>query len=217
MKGAIFDIDGTILDSMTVWLDITNEFFKEHNVNVSKNEIMSYQSMSFEESIVKIHTEYIKDMSVEEMFEEFSARAEQAYAQTLPAKPGVCEYIHSLHRSGVKLAVATSGFKKLAEAALRRLGVFECFSAFAYSSETGCSKSQPDIYLLAAERIDEPPEDCVVFEDIITGIKSASSAGFKTVAIEDPTNFADRKSLKKHANIYITDWHELLYDTKKGL
>lgn len=215
MKGAIFDIDGTILDSMTVWLNITNSFFKEHNINISKNDILSYQSMSFEESLVKIHEEYLKNMSVDEMFKEFSERAENAYAKTLPAKPGVCEYIHSLHKSGVKIAIATSGFKKLAESALKRLGIFDCFSAFAYSAETGCSKSQPDIYLLAAKRLNETPENCVVFEDIITGIKSAASVGFKTVAIADPTNISDEEALKNSSDLYIKDWYELLNNTEK--
>ena len=210
MKGAIFDIDGTILDSMTVWVDITNGFFKEHGINISKEETLSYQSMSFEESLVKIHNDYMHDMSVEDMFKEFSQRADEAYAKNLPAKPYVCEYIHRLHKNGIKIAAATSGFAHLAEAAFKRLGIFECFSAFAYSSEVGCSKSKPDIYLLAAERLGLKPCECTVYEDILTGIKSATAAGFKTVAIEDKTNLSDKEGLIQYSDRYITGWDELL-------
>lgn len=210
MLGGIFDIDGTILDSMNAWLDITNQFFIEHGVAVSKDEVLSYQNMSFEESLIGIHRDYLPDMSVEEMFAEFRQRAELAYANSIPAKDGVCEYIHSLHRSGVKLAVASSGFDTLIVPALKRLGIYDCFSAFAYSEEVGCSKSSPDIYLLAAKRLNIYPEDCTVYEDILTGIKSAKSAGFKTVAIADDTNAADTQRLIQSSDRYITGWHELL-------
>lgn len=210
MVGGIFDIDGTILDSMTAWVDITNEFFVEHGISVSKTDVLSYQDMSFEESLVGIHRDFLPDMSVEDMFDEFRRRAEAAYSERIPAKDGVCDYITALHRNGVKLAVASSGFDTLIIPALKRLGIYDCFSAFAYSSEVGCSKSNPDIYLLAAKRLGVPPENCTVYEDILTGIRSAKSVGFKTVAVADATNAADTKRLIQSSDRYITGWHELL-------
>lgn len=210
MQGAIFDVDGTILDSMTVWVDITNEFFHDHGIAVSKEETLSYQSMSFEESLVGIHNEYLPDMSVEEMFDEFSRRAAEKYANDLPAKPYVCDYIHKLYENGVKIAAATSGFPDLVYSAFKRLGIYDCFSVYAFSSEVGCSKSSPDIYLLAAKRLGLEPAVCTVYEDIATGIESAKGAGFMTVAIEDPTNAHIRDRLIQHSDRYITGWDELL-------
>ncbi len=210
MQGAIFDIDGTILDSMTIWVDITNEFFRDHNINITKEQTLSYQSQSFEESLVSIHNEYLPDISVEDMFAEFQRRANEKYANEIPAKPYVIEYIKKLHSEGVKLAVATSGFPELVKKAFTRLGIYDYFSVFAYSSEVGCSKSSPDIYLLAAKRLGLKPEECTVFEDIATGIESSQSAGFKTVAIEDVTNLADKDRLIQHSDRYITGWDELL-------
>lgn len=210
MLGAIFDIDGTILDSMTVWVDITNNFFSEHGVSITEEQNLKYQEMSFEESLIAIHNDYLPNMTVSDMFDEFQHRAELAYANTLPAKPHVCEYIKKLYDNGVKLAVATSGFPKLVIPALKRLGILECFSAFAYSKEVGCSKSSPDIYLLAAERLGLKPENCTVFEDIITGIISASSVGFGTIAIADPTNAHEKLRLIQYSDRYITGWDELL-------
>ena len=87
MKGAIFDVDGTILDSMSVWVDITNEFFSDHGIAISKEQTLCYQSMSFEESLVGIQKDYLPEMSVEEMFAEFSRRAAEKYAKDIPAKP----------------------------------------------------------------------------------------------------------------------------------
>lgn len=210
MKGAIFDVDGTVLNSMTVWLDITNEFFDEHGVKITKEENLSYQSLSFEESLLEIQRVYLPQMSVEDMLAEFSRRAAEKYANDLPAKPYACEYIKKLHSDGVKLAVATSGFGELVRAAFERLGIYDLFEVFAYSSEVGCSKSSPDIYLLAAKRLGLEPSECTVYEDIITGIESAKSAGFMTVAIEDTTNVGDKERLIQCSDRYITGWNELL-------
>lgn len=210
MSGAIFDIDGTILDSMTVWVDITNDFFKEHGVAITDEENLKYQEMAFEESLITIHKEHLPQMSVEDMFSDFQARARHAYANTLPPKPYVCEYIKEFYQSGVKLAVATSGFPELVKLALERLGIYKYFSVFSYSSEVGCSKSNPDIYLLCAKRLGLKPSECTVYEDIITGIISARDAGFGTVAVADPTNAHEKERLIQYSDRYITGWDELL-------
>ena len=210
MQGAIFDIDGTILDSMTVWVDITNEFFYDHGIEISKEETLSYQSQSFEESLVSIHNEYLPEMSVPVMFAEFQRRADDKYKNELSAKPYVIEYIKQLKQQGIKLAVATSGFPELVKASFTRLGIYDDFDAYTYSSEVGCIKSSPDIYLLAADKLGLAPGDCTVFEDIAAGIESAARAGFKTVAVEDPTNAADRDRLIQYSDRYITGWKEML-------
>lgn len=210
MKGAIFDIDGTILDSMNAWVDITNEFFYDHGIKISKEQTLSYQCQSFEESLVSIHNEYLPDITASDMFAEFENRANEKYANELPAKPYVIDYIKALHSNGIKLAVATSGFPELVERAFKRLGLYDYFSAYTYSSEVGCSKSSPDIYLLAAKRLGLEPNQCTVYEDIVTGIKSAHDAGFMTVAVEDLTNAQDKDRLIQYSDHYITGWDELL-------
>ena len=210
MKGAIFDIDGTILDSMSAWVDITNEFFNDHGIAISKEETLSYQSQSFEESLVTIHNEYLPDMSIVDMFADFERRSRENYINSIQPKPYVVDYIKKLYDEGVKLAVATSGFPDLVKAAFTRLDIYKYFSAFTYSREVGCSKSSPDIYLLAAKRLGFTPQECTVFEDIATGIESAKGAGFKTVAIEDVTNTADKDRLIQYSDHYITGWDELL-------
>ena len=111
---------------------------------------------------------------------------------------------------GVKIAIATSGYKDLAEAALKRLGMADMIDAYALSCEVGVKKSNPDVYLLAAKRIGVPPEDCMVFEDILIGINGAKKGGMKTTAIYDDLNVDDTEKLKDAADRYIKDWTELL-------
>ena len=94
--------------------------------------------------------------------------------------------------------------------ALRRLGMLEFVNAFAFSSEVNVNKSNPDVYLLAAKRLDSKPEECMVFEDILMGINGAKRAGMKTTAIYDFTNESDTELLKSTADIYIKTFKELL-------
>ncbi|MGN0181692.1 MAG: HAD family hydrolase [Candidatus Ornithomonoglobus sp.] len=210
MKGAIFDVDGTILDSMGVWVDITDDFFSEHGVKISPEDNLKYQSMTLEETLPQIQRDYLPDMKIEDMLAEFVKLTKAAYRDTIPEKRGVCEYMKKLHSDGVKIAVATSGFKELCQSAFRRLGIFDIIDAYVFSAEVGCNKSQPDIYLLAAKRLGLAPNDCTVYEDIITGIMSAKKAGFKTVAIYDKTSAHDKERLLRHSDRYITGWGELL-------
>lgn len=210
VKGAIFDVDGTILDSMGIWVDIDTAFFASHNIVITPEQSAQYQDMTFEESLQQMQRDYLPDMSEDEMRRELMQLAADAYANTISAKPGVCEYMHRLHNSGVKIAVATSGFKELCQSAFKRLGIFDIIETYAFSSEVGCNKSHPDIYLLAAKRLDLPPEECTVYEDIITGIMSADSVGFNTVAVYDETSAHDKDRLLRHSDRYITGWDELL-------
>lgn len=210
MQGAIFDVDGTILDSMGTWCSVTGSFFSDMGVKPSDEDAQNFQKMSFEESLPLIQRKYLPHISYEDMFKSFVERISYEYINNIPAKDGVCEYMYKLHNDGVKIAVATSGFKELCFAALKRIGVFDIIDSFTFSSETGKGKTSPDVYLLAAERIGISPHECMVFEDILPGIISAKSAGFMTTAIADVANVHDTERLIQHSDHYITGWKELL-------
>ncbi len=210
LKGAIFDVDGTILDSMTAWYDITVDYFRGQGIILGSSEADRIQNMTLEESIPYIRNKYLPQMSAETIFAGFKARMEHAYRSTIPPKSGVCEYIRRLHLRGVRIAVATSGFPELCTSAFRRIGIYGYIDAYAYSSEVGCGKDRPDVYLLAAKRLGAMPCDCEVYEDIITGVMSAKKAGFTVTAVADPTNAHDKERLIRHSDHYITGWDELL-------
>ncbi len=210
MKGAIFDVDGTILNSMGAWFEATDKFFREHDIYMSPDEINVFKEMPLEESIPKIRADNNLDMSVEDIFAWFLKYVGLEYELRIPAKAGVCEYIKRLHKNGVKIALATSGYKDMCEKAFRRLNIWDYISACAFSSEVGVNKSNPDVYLLAASRIGVKPEDCVVFEDIVAGLAGAKKGGFKTVAVADDSNSSQRVEMREIADRFIDDFTELL-------
>ena len=125
-------------------------------------------------------------------------------------KDGADEYLRRLKEDGVKMGVATALTSDLYEPVLRHNGIYEFFDAFVSSHEPGRSKAFPDVYLLAAERIGVSPADCVVFEDIRTGVLGAKAGGFTTCGVYEPWSFGEQDGLAEAADYYIRSFVELL-------
>ena len=210
MRGAIFDVDGTLLDSMNVWWDVLTDFFRIHGHELSDEDAARYKELTFEESIPMISDILELKMSCTEISDELKKMAFKQYENTLPLKKDADKYLKKLHDAGIKTAIATSGYEDLCKTAFLRLGVWQYIDACAFSSEVGVNKSNPDVYLLAAKRIGIPPEECMVFEDISTGIRGAKKGGFITCAVYDETSAEETDILKQIADRYITEWTELL-------
>jgi HAD superfamily hydrolase (TIGR01509 family) len=210
MTGAIFDVDGTLLDSMSAWWNVMIEFFENNNLTLTDEKAAEYKEMTLEESVPSIINEFQLDMMPKEIILEFQKMIVREYRENIQLKPYVAEYLMKLHNSGVKIAIATSGYESLCKSAFERLGVWKYIDACAFSSEVGVNKGNPDIYLLAAERLGVNPTDCIVYEDIVLGINGAKKGGFKTCAIRDLTNLDETEELKNIADKYIESWEELL-------
>lgn len=210
MKGAIFDIDGTILDSMTIFHKITEKFFLGYGKTFTPELTKEINDMRLEDSAPHLIEIWNLDITPEFVLETVKKKFEEEYKTRIAPKPYVGEYIKKLHDDGIKIAAATSGYYELCSHALKRCGLLEYIDAFAFSHEVGCPKSNPNIYLLAAERIGQKPEDCMVYEDILIGIQGAKKGGFRTCAIKDETNLYDTEMLKNESDIYISSWKELL-------
>lgn len=208
--GAIFDMDGTLLDSMGVWRDITAKFLEKRGITLSDEMVKKFRDMTLEESLPLIVDMFQLPDTLEEVFQEFSALAREEYMHNIPFKPHAKAYLEKLHKSGVKIAIATSGYDELCRGALKRLGALAYVDAIALSSEVGVNKSNPDVYLLAASRLGIAPADCMVFEDILLGIGGGKKAGMQTTAVADFSNENEWEQLKNSADFYINSWAELL-------
>lgn len=209
-RGAIFDVDGTILDSMWVWEKATNGFLKSRCLELTPEELARFKDMTLEESMPMIKEKFNLSYTIDEMKAEFSRLCAEEYRLNVEPKPYVKEYMKGLKEKGVKIAIATSGYRELCEAALTRLGMIDYIDAFSLSSEVGVNKSNPDVYLLAAKRIGIDPVDCMVFEDILAGVRGAKAGGMRTTAIFDESSAEDWESIKAEADRAILGWEELL-------
>lgn len=188
-KAAIFDLDGTLLDSMHVWTDVDNEFLTKRGFDVPDDYADTIAHLGFDDCARYTVKRFNLPDTPEELMDEWNRMAFEAYTTTVPLKPHAGEYLRHLKATGAKLAVATSLPPDLREAALRHVGVYDLFDAFASVDDVGnVPKDQPDVYLHAARCVGVAPSDCTVFEDILVGIKAVKSAGMKAWAMYDASS-----------------------------
>ena len=209
-KGAIFDLDGTLLDSMHIWHDVDVEFFKRRNLPLTTDYVDVIKNMHLPAAAVYTKEKYNLSESADTIVEEWLQLCRDAYLSKVDLKSGVYNYLKKLHDNGIKMAFATASEKAVCEQALKNHGIFDFFTDFAYVSEINIGKTEPDIYLLASERIGVKPQECIVFEDIIEGIRSAKKANFITCGVFDKSSAEDEAEIRSVADYYIKSFEELL-------
>lgn len=210
MEAVIFDLDGTLVDSMWVWGAIDEADFKRHGHEVPETLQRDISGMSFTETAVYIKKTYpYFTEPVEELKAIWSQMAFKAYQEDVPLKPGAYEFLRYLHEKGIKTGVASSNHIDLVEAALTARGVRDYMNSVHTSCEVPHGKPEPDIYLLVAEDLQIPPSRCLIFEDIPEGILAGIHAGMRTCAVADEASEALWQEKCRLAGYGIQDYTEL--------
>ncbi|GHV51373.1 haloacid dehalogenase [Spirochaetia bacterium] len=188
--GVIFDLDGTLIDSMHVWDHISRDWLFAGGIDpalIPANMETAFASMTIAETTAYVIDHFGISLSREEIAAQWEVMALGEYQKTVPLKPGAAELLRALAERGIKLAIATSSFPACCEAALSRHDIRKYFSAIVYSGEVKRNKTFPDIWLATASRLDLAPESCVVFEDMYAAIRGVRAAGMGFVAVYDDT------------------------------
>lgn len=198
--GAIFDLDGTLFDSMTLWEDIDKDFLASRSLKYTPDYSQALLGLDILSSARYTISRYGLLETPEELIDIWNRMARDAYENTVELKPGAKALLSDLKKHNVRLAVATALDPVLFEPCLKRHGIYDWFDCFCFCGETGCPKNSPDIYLLAAKRLGVEPNNCVVFEDITAGLLSAKSGGFHTVAVFDKAPRNDWEQIRSCAD-----------------
>lgn len=187
MKAAIFDMDGTLLDSMHIWdnvhLAILNNYAK--GIKVSEEFIEHIITLGAVDSAVAIKEYFNLNESAEEIMAYMNSVCQELYVMKAQLKPGAIEILEQLKKQGVKIAAATATNRNLIQQIFERLDLLKYFDFTITCDEAGKGKTQPDIYNICAEKLGEKAEDIMVFEDAITAITTAKNAGFQTTGVYD--------------------------------
>lgn len=210
IKAAIFDLDGTLIDSMYVWEKVDHDFLTERGIPVTQEYIDNVRCMFFETAAKYTIETYNLSESIEQIVQIWLNMARHEYEFNVKLKQGVFQYLEFLKSRNVKIGIATSSNPYLTKPVLEHNGISRFFDTICYTSQVGKGKEFPDIYLYTAEKLGAKPSECVVFEDIVEGIRSAETAGMTTVAVYDSTSENQADILKKIADKYIFDFLELL-------
>lgn len=204
---AIFDMDGTLVDSMVYWKRLATEFLESKGVlEISPTVLERIKPMTMTESAALFIEEYELSGTDESVAEEMNAMMDEHYRRDIPLKPGVTVYLEALQRKGVAMCVASATAEELMDACLSRLGVAHYFS-FLLSCETvGIGKNRPDVYWESAKRLGAESAEIAVYEDALYAAETAKNAGFYTVAVRDDSNQPHWENLTALADEAILDW-----------
>lgn len=204
---AIFDMDGTLVDSMVYWKHLATEFLESKGVlEISPTVLERIKPMTMTESAALFIKECELSGTDESVAEEMNAMMDEHYRRDIPLKPGVTVYLEALQRKGVAMCVASATAEELMDACLSRLGVAHYFS-FLLSCETvGIGKNRPDVYWESAKRLGAESAEIAVYEDALYAAETAKNAGFYTVAVRDDSNQPHWENLTALADEAILDW-----------
>ena len=206
----IFDVDGTIADSMWVWSDIDRQFFKDYGIKHPEGFEKEIEGKGFSELAHYFKDRFGLKESPWQIMAMWTEMAKDRYAHTVRLKPGFYDLFQHLKKHGYRIGIATSNSYELVSILLRAHGLNGCIDALTSGNEVPVGKPSPEIYLLTAKKLLADPKDCLVFEDISNGILSAKRAGMRVCAVDDPYSkeFEDEKRFL--ADYYIVHFDQVL-------
>ena len=218
IRGAIFDLDGVVLDSMGVWRDLGARYLARLGAAPEEGLADKLFSMSMEQGAAYLKERYNLAGSVAEIVGGIGRMVEDFYFHEVRAKPGVGRLMEAFVQAGVQMAAATSSPREHVRRALERNGLLGYFSAIYTTGEVGKSKHSPDIFDLAAREMGLAPGEVLVFEDSLYALRTAKAAGYRTVGVFDAAGEAAQDELRRTADAYVGEggYAEFLEHFKNG-
>lgn len=206
----IFDLDGTLVDSMWLWKEIDIEYFAKFGKTLPDTLQSEIEGMSFTETAQYIKNKFHFTDTIEQMKNTWNDMAIHKYRYEVPLKDGIPEFLSYCKKNKIKLAIATSNSRELVDA----VGYTHHFDLYFDCIMTACEvekgKPSPDIYLAVAKQLNVPTKNCLVFEDIVPGILAGKNAGMKVCAVEDDYSIEQTDEKVRLADYYIKNYFDLL-------
>jgi HAD superfamily hydrolase (TIGR01509 family) len=209
-QGVIFDMDGTLLDSLTAWKNLADNFLIKNNLTQTTELIKQIEKLTLEKVAHLFAEKFALNLTGDEIFSQWQEEMTYQYLHKITSKPGVKEFLQELAERKIKCCVATLTDKHLAEMALDNLGLLQYMQFVITVGEVGKPKSDPQIYLEAAAKMQLDKKNCLVFEDALYAIISAKQAGFAVCGILDEQTIDHPDIIKENCDIAIESFTELL-------
>lgn len=209
-KAVLFDLDGTLIDSMWMWKEIDIEYLARFGHTCPESLQKEIEGMSFSETAVYFKEQFSIPDSLEQIKQTWIDMSIEKYRNEVPLKKGAREFLEYLKTKEIKMGIATSNGQDMVDAVLTALQIKPYFQVVTTACEVAHGKPAPDIYLRVAELLGVKPEDCMVFEDVPAGIMAGKAAGIAVCAVEDDFSAEMRLEKQQLADFFIEDYNEIL-------
>ena len=208
-KAFLFDLDGTLVDSMWMWGAIDVEYLGKFGLTCPPDLQKAIEGMSFSETAAYFKKRFALEASLEEIKADWVSMSIEKYRSQVPPKPGTEAFLSWAAKQNIKMAVCTSNGREMVDAVLSSLNLARYFDCIITGCEVAAGKPSPDIYLEAARRMKVSPEECDVFEDVPAGILAGKRAGMEVFAVEDEYSLGMEEEKRALSDFYICDYREL--------
>lgn len=209
-EAVLFDLDGTLVDSMWMWKEIDIEFLGRFGYDCPDDLQRDIEGMSFSETAAYFKKRFMISMSLDEIKACWVQMSIDKYRKEVPLKRGVLEFLQYCKKNGIRAGIATSNGRDMVDAVIESLKIGQYFQVVATACEVENGKPEPDIYLEVARRLSVAPESCLVFEDIPAGIMAGKRAGMTVLAVDDEFSRDLDREKKELADGFIRDYLELI-------
>lgn len=212
-RAVIFDLDGTLVDSMWMWKQIDIEYLGRFGYPCPPMLQKEIEGMSFSETAAYFKAKFGLPDPVEQIKQDWTEMSIEKYRREVPLKKGADRLLQYLKQHGIKAGIATSNGRMMVDAVLSSLQITPYFQVIATSCEVAAGKPAPDIYLKVAGDLGVTPACCMVFEDVPAGIQAGKAAGMEVCAVEDAFSVGMRAEKRSLADYFIEDFDELLRES----
>ncbi len=213
IKGAIFDMDGTLVDSLMYWDYLWEALAQKYSLGADfrpdPQTEKDVRTLTMNEGMHLLYERCGIGESGEELAKIAADLCEHFYLNVARLKNGVREYLSYLKSNGVKMCIASAATRPFIELALGALGIADYFLEIISCEEVGCGKEHPDVYICAHEFLGTPKDETWIFEDSVVAVETAVAAGYNTVGIYDKYNF-NHDRVKEISTVYIAEGETLL-------
>ena len=210
IKGVIFDLDGTLVDSMWMWKAIDIEYLGKRGLDCPEDLQKKIEGMSFSETAVYFKERFHLPDSLEEIKAEWTRMSLDKYEHQVPLKPGAGRFLQFLKDHNIPMGIATSNGQAMVDGVLDALKIRPFFDSVATACEVKAGKPAPDIYLYVAGKLGVKPEDCLAFEDVPAGIQAGKAAGMRVIAMADEFSRAMEEEKRRLADFWADDFDQVM-------
>ena len=212
IEAVIFDLDGSMVDSMWMWRTIDIEYLGKFGIELPENLQACIEGMSFSETAVYFKERFELPDDLDTIKEDWNRMAWDKYAYEVPIKDGVPELLQYCMDHGIKVGIATSNSRELVENVVKVHNLDKYLDCIMTGCDVAKGKPAPDIYLAVARELGVSPENCLVFEDIIPGIQAGKAAGMRVCAVYDKYSEHQDDEKRTLADYYTYHFKEIMED-----